>query len=134
MKRLTAPDVVAEQRLAAYVTVTGYFFPDRFPARFEYAGRREARGIAYDVVTVTPEDAPSIDLWLDTESHRLQRLTGQNGDLSYESEIRRYDAVDGVSVPAEMVQTVGGQTIRHKVLTLEFTDVADARFAPPESE
>ncbi|HRX74553.1 MAG TPA: hypothetical protein P5341_10655 [Hyphomonas sp.] len=128
------PETLAAARLGAYITVSGYFYPDRFPAAFEYLGRKTADGIAYDVVTVTPEGAGPIDFWLDAENHRLQRLTGQDGDLAFEGVVRRYDVYNGISVPVELTQTIGGETLEHRVLSYDFTEVPAARFSPPDAE
>jgi hypothetical protein len=128
------PETLAAARLGAYITVSGYFYPDRFPADFEYLGRKTADGVAYDVVTVTPEGAGPIDFWLDTENHRLQRLTGQDGDVPFEGVVRRYDAYNGISVPVEMTQTIGGDVMEHKVLSYDFTAVPEGRFIPPDTQ
>lgn len=126
-------DAVAGARLGAYLSVGGYYFPDRFPATFSFAGRKEADGAAFDVVTVTPEGAAPVDLWLDPETHRLRRLTGMDGGLPFESVVTRYDAYEGVSIPVGLSQTVEGETVSQSVKTYMFTDVPAELFAPPDA-
>ena len=127
-----SPAAVAGARLGAYLTVGGYFYPDRFPASFAYTGRKEAGGIAYDVVTVTPEGAAPVDFWLNTENHRLQRMTGMDGGTPFEGVVNRYDVYEGVSIPVDLTQTIDGDTLSHKVKTYMFTEVPAEMFAPPQ--
>ena len=127
----TSPETLAAARLGAYLTVGGYYWPERFPATFEYDGRKVADGLAYDVVTVTPDGAGPFDIWLDPDNHRLQRLTAMDGDQPFEGVVNTYDVVGGVSFAADTTQTIGGQTMAHKVTLYEFTDVPAEKFTPP---
>ena len=53
VRKSDSSEALAEARLGTYLTIGGYFYPERFPARFEYVGRKQADGADYDVVRVT---------------------------------------------------------------------------------
>lgn len=130
----SSPAGLASARLSTYLTNAAYFYPDRFPAEFVYRGRRETEGVAFDVVSVTPEGGGSVDLWLDVRNHRLQRITGIDGGTSFAGVVERYEVFDGAWIPVAITQTIDGQTMAHTVTSYEFTAVPDARFAPPAGE
>jgi hypothetical protein len=127
----TRPERLPGARLGAYLTIQGYFWPDRFPATFTYQGRREVDGKSYDVVTVTPDQSLPVDLWLDPVTHRLQRLSGGNGKTSFTGVINSYQMIDGIWVMSTGVQTQGTHTETQNVGTYRFEPVPEARFAPP---
>lgn len=122
---------LASARLSAYLTIAAYFYPDRFPAHFEYKGRQTADGRSYDVVTATPADSTPVDFWLDTETHRLQRLSGVDGGAPFLGVVERYQVVDGVWVPFAIRQTVGDHVVTLSLTSYQFTTVPAERFAVP---
>jgi hypothetical protein len=125
---------LSSARLSAYLTIAAYLYPDRFPARFEYKGRQISDGKSYDVVTATPADSAPIDFWLDTETHRLQRLSGIDGGVPFVGVVERYQVVDGVWVPFAIRQTEGDRVITLSLTSYEFTVVPATRFAVPAHE
>lgn len=126
-----SPEGLAGARLGTYLTISGFFYPDRFPARFEYRGRKQADRAAYDVVTVTPAETPPIDLWLDTKTHHLQRITGAVGTTTFTGVVKRYQVVDGVWVPFALSQTEGEHKLALELISVAFGPVPPERFAPP---
>ena len=122
---------VSEARLGTYLTIAAYFYPDRFPARFDYAGLKEAEGETYDVVTVTPEGSPSIDLWLDRTSHLLERISGTDGGLPFSGKVVSYKTIDGAAIAFELHQKMGEHRLELKLSTYSFEAVPPERFAPP---
>ena len=126
-----SPEGVADARLGAYLTVGAYFYPDRFPARFEYAGDRSANGKTYNVVTVTPEGSPSVDLWLDTQTHLLQRISGMDRGTPFYGDVKRYETIDGAKIGFELHQTIGEHQLQLMLKTYRFEAVPAERFAPP---
>lgn len=125
---------LASARLSAYLTVAAYLYPDRFPARFEYKGRQTSEGKSYDVVTVTPIESAPMDFWLDSETHRLYRLSGMDGAAPFIGVVERYQVVDGVYVPFVLQQTEGEHVLTLTLTSYEFVDVDvdTARFAAPD--
>jgi hypothetical protein len=127
----TSPEGVAGARLGTYITIFAFFYPDRFPARFEYRGRKEADGAAYDVVTAAPADTPPVDLWLETRTHRLQRITGAVGTATFTAVVKRYQIVDGAWVPFSLTQTEGEHRLALELESLVYEPIPPERFAPP---
>ena len=102
---LDQPRQLAGVKLSGYLDVQGYFFPDRFPAKFTYGGvRRDNDGI-YDVVSVEPDGIVSIDLWFNQRSHLLARLTGQLGSNAIRGDLNSYRTVSGVPMLRTALQT-----------------------------
>lgn len=128
-------DVSAEglmsARLGTYLTIGGYFYPDRFPASFVYSGAQMANGQTYDVVTVTPVGSVFVDLWLDRESHLLKRISGMDGATPFSGNVTRYEKVDGAMIGYELQQKQGEHTLALTLTGYKFETVAPERFAPP---
>lgn len=129
----TSPQALANARLGAYLTNAAYLYPDRFPARFQYKGRQEADGVAYDVVTVTPADSVPMDFWLDVQTHRLARLSGMDGETPFLGVVERYEEIDGVSVMFASRQQAGDLEMQHTVTLYEFVQVPEERLTQPEA-
>jgi len=68
------PARVRRQRRDAYLSSSGWFLPERFPATIVIAGTEAAEGRRFDVLRITPADAEPFDLWVDRESHRIARI------------------------------------------------------------
>jgi len=96
-------------------------------------GRKQADGADYDVVTVTPADAPSIDLWLDGETHRLLRITGTVGTTSFSGVVKRYQIVDGVWIGFSLEQSEGEHRLTNELTAFVFQAVPPEKFSPPSS-
>ena len=127
----TSPEGLAGARLGTYLTIAAYFYPDRFPARFEYKGRRSADGESFDVVTVTPQDSVPADFWLDVRTHRLRRVSGMDGTTPFYGVVQHEAVVQGVRYGSAMHQVEGSQDMAQTVTLYEFTDVPAERFSPP---
>ena len=127
----TSPSGLSSARLSTYLTISGFFYPDRFPARFESRGRREADGAAYDVVTVTPAGSLPVDLWLDVKTHRLHRISGMDGTMAFAAEVKRSKVIDGIWVPLELSAREGDHALSQEVKSVIWGTVPPERFAPP---
>jgi hypothetical protein len=129
----TSPEGVAAAKRSTYLTISGFFYPDRFPARFEYRGRKEAEGTTYDVVTATPADSLPTDMWLDVRTHRLQRIDGVEGTTKFAGVVKRSEFVDGIWCPFELSQTEGDRHMTQNVTSVVFEAIPPERFAPPSN-
>jgi hypothetical protein len=131
------PEALAGARLNAYLNTRAYFWPERFPAAFEYKGRQEADGKAYDVVAVTPEETFTINLWLDPRTHRLARLTGTNGRANFTGVVETERNVDGVWIMATGIQTMTAGSETHtetySIQSFAFEPVPPERLQTPRS-
>jgi hypothetical protein len=127
----TSPKGLADARLGTYLTIAGFFYPDRFPARFESRGRKEAGGASYDVVTVTPANSIPADLWLDLQTHLLQRITGMDGTTPFAGVVERYEVRDGIQVGMALSHTEGEHRMKQEITSMTYGPVPAERFAPP---
>lgn len=127
----TSEEGVSSARLGAYLTVGGYFYPDRFPARFVYAGTRSANDKTYDVVTATPGGTQPVDFWLDRDTHLLQRISGMDGATPFEGDVGRYETIDGAMIGFELHQKQGDHRMDMTLTHYVFEPVPAQQFAPP---
>jgi hypothetical protein len=138
--------------MASYLAVGGYFYPDRFPAKVKYLGRERAsdakdddgpakasKGPAtaddeqWDVVEVWPDKTLPVNLWLDTETHRLERISGRiSNDETFTSVIEDYRQVDGVWTGFRTTQIDEEHTVKQTRMTFAFEAVPPERFSPPK--
>jgi hypothetical protein len=76
---LTDPDSLRQGVTTAYVNIRGFFYPDRFPARFRYLREVSDGGRAFDVIEVAPKGGLAFPLWFDRKTHRLARIIDEDG-------------------------------------------------------
>jgi hypothetical protein len=130
------PQQLAGTKLSGYLDVQGYFFPDRFPAQFTYAGVREAEGRRYDVVVVTPAGGNPIDLWFEPRTHLLKRLSGKLGPATVQGDITQYQTIAGLKVMRTALQTMtapsGAHTESQNVAVYRFEPIPPERLAIPK--
>jgi hypothetical protein len=126
----TSPAELADQKMSAYMTVGGYFYPTRFPAKFAYLGRKSAGAKSFDVVEVTPEGASSADLWLDTATHRMARFTAAPGAEKAYTEILEYRVVAGTWIGFKNRQIEGPHKMVQTLATYDYVPLDPARFSP----
>jgi hypothetical protein len=72
-----AQDSEAALRTAAtdaWINARGWWFADRHPATIDALGRREADGLAFDVLQCVPAGGGRVELWFDASSHLLARI------------------------------------------------------------
>ena len=119
---------------AAYRDRLAFWSPERAPARITYKERAEADGAAFHVIRITPEGGRAFELWINTETHLIERLVEREAqELRTEIYMDMRD-VQGVKIPFR-VRASRTEARRDEVVTvdlLEFNQpVADARFARP---
>jgi hypothetical protein len=87
---------LADRRQSAYISMNGYYFPERFPAHFTYMGKQQDRGRDYDIVRAEPEGARGIDLWFDSQTHLLSRMVDYAGAPPVTVTVSDYRDIGGV--------------------------------------
>ncbi len=119
---------VRRQRRDAWLSSFGWFLPRRMPASYS-APRVETRdGRIFDVLTVSPRDASSAELWVDRATHRVARLVAG----AEHAELSDYRIFGGVCVPTRGVQDDGDPShrIALHILSVETGPVPPATFEP----
>jgi hypothetical protein len=85
-----------------YLSVNGFFFPDRFPATFRYLRKAREAGKKFDVIEVAPEGGRSFEAWFDVRTHLIRRVVDNK-------------AVPPITVEADDYRKVGDYTIAFKL-------------------
>lgn len=99
------PDALREATLTDYLSINGFFFPDRFPATFRYLREASEAGDRFDVLEITPAGARPLEIWFDRRSHLIRRVVDTRG-------------TPPATVEASDYRTVGGLTVAYKLITL----------------
>ncbi len=102
----------------AYRDRLAFWYPERAEARIAYKERAEADGAIFDVIRITPEGGRPFELWINTETHLIERLvereaTGVRTELYMDMR-----SVQGVTLPFRVrASRDGGQ--RDEIVTVE---------------
>jgi hypothetical protein len=123
--------VLKGERLGTYMTVSGYLYPERFPASFSDLGRKQADGKSFDVVMVTPRDASSAELWLDAGTHRLARVKMADGPAVAEGEVGDWREVDGTWIGYALTIREAGHEVRLQLTDFQYVPAEEALFTSP---
>jgi hypothetical protein len=128
--RTADPAMNRDARTDAYITIGGYFSPDRFPAVFRARGRRTENGRTYDVVETIPAGGSMVDLWLDTASHRLGRITtdAHRNAFADNSDNRE---IDGTWIGFHSRQVESGHHLELRLESYRYVPLNPARFVAP---
>jgi hypothetical protein len=73
------PASLREGIVTNYLSVNGFFFPDRFPARFNYLREVREAGKRRYVIEITPQGGRSFEAWFDSRTHLIQRVVDSHG-------------------------------------------------------
>jgi hypothetical protein len=119
----------------AYLDNLAYLQPDAGGATVFYAGRRSESGKSYDVLAVTPPRGSELDLWIDRQTHLIERVTAAVGIISSTTTFSNYRRVDGVTYPFLIrSQSSSGNSETTQLSSLEVnTDVAARMRAPAQA-
>lgn len=120
----------------AYRQAYAFFWPGRFPATFEFAGRRWRGTQRFDTVKITPQGADPFELWIDHRTHLIAREVDSNGVAPGTQVFADYRRVGGVRLPFSIRESKGAaQTGFLSALTLRSVTTGgplpQAAFAPP---
>jgi len=119
------------ERLGTWMTLSGYLYPDRFPASYQYIGRRRLRGRPYDVVLATPADADPVQLWLDPTTHRVAHIDAATKDGRIVGDISDYRLVSGTWVGFAIDVLQAGQLTHLRIGSFSYIPLSQAQLAPP---
>jgi hypothetical protein len=127
------PETVREAVTTAYVSINGYFFPRRFPARFRYLQAASEGGRAFDVVEASPEGGRAFQLWFDRGSHLLARVVDDQGSPPVSVELSDHRRIGRVLVAFRgVVRTQAGAVIDEgRVGSVVYRSVPARTFDPP---
>lgn len=132
----TGKESIADGIGTAYRAAYAFFWPERFPATFDDAGRKSLDGREFDVVRVTPARAQPFEVWIDRRTHLIAREVDLGGAMPATQTFTDYRPVDGVLLPFS-VRESNGDAALDTVYTLTHQAagpaLASSAFAPPTS-
>ncbi len=116
----------------AYLDNLRYLRPDAGGAVVVYAGQRSAESRQYDVLAVTPPQGSELDLWIDSRTHLIERVTATFGVVSTTTVFSNYRRVDGLLYPfASSTQTSMGNSFAERVSNVELNAPVAERMRVP---
>jgi hypothetical protein len=92
------PDSVRESIVTNYLSINGFFFPDRFPATIKYLRAAREADRRFDVIEITPEGGRSLEIWFDSRTHLIQRVVDNHGTPPVRVEAGDYRRVGGLTI------------------------------------
>ncbi len=99
------PASLREGIVTNYLSINGFFFPDRFPARFEYLRKAREAGRKFHVIEIKPDGGRPFEAWFDARTHLIQRVVDSK-------------AVPPVTVEAADYRRVGEYRVAFKLTVL----------------
>lgn len=98
------PDATARELAvnASYRDRLAFWYPERARARITYKERAEADGAVFDVIRITPEGGRPFELWINTETHLVERLVEREAIAVRTERYMDLREVQGVLVPFRM--------------------------------
>ncbi|HEX8668916.1 MAG TPA: hypothetical protein VF727_11170 [Allosphingosinicella sp.] len=127
------PEALQEAIVTAYLTNNGFYFPDRFPARFRHAREAVEGGRIFDVVEIAPEGGRPLQFWFDRSTRLIDRVVDTRGTPPVTVKAGDYRRVGGVTVAFALtvVAPDGKEIDRGRVTSLRCGSVDEALFDPP---
>jgi hypothetical protein len=127
------PPHLAEARQSAYGSTFAFFFPRRFPARFEYLGAQADAAASFDVVRVTPRGSTPMEVWVDRSTHLIARFVDRTGPTPVTANLSDYRQVGDIRQPFRIDVGDGDPTHSEKgqVESVVLESVARNKFDPP---
>jgi hypothetical protein len=124
----TSKETLAQAIQDAYRTGYGFYFPQRFPAKREYAGTRTADGKSYEAVKLTPQGAEPFEVWFDPTTHRIAREVQLTGAMPHTFIVSDFAPFGALQVPKKTIDRVG-----HDPKFDTVTEVTGLSFVGPQS-
>ena len=127
------PASIREAVTTAFVSNTGYFFPDRFKAASRYLREVADDGRTFDVIGVEPQGGRAAELWFDRGTHLLSRIGDPDGPQPVLVRLSDFRKVGSVLVAFHAVVTSpdGKVLDEAQVRTVEYLTLPAATFDPP---
>ncbi|MBY0304810.1 MAG: hypothetical protein K2W86_06625 [Sphingomonas sp.] len=127
------PAGIEEGIVTDYLSINGFFFPDRFPATFTYLRAAKEADRRFDVIEITPKGGRALEVWFDRKTHLIQRVVDTHGSPAVRVEARNYRSVAGLSVAynLDVFGPDGAVADRGVVTSFQCGLIDNAAFDPP---
>jgi len=131
----TSGEAIAQAIQDAYRGGYAFFFPRRYPSTREDAGTRQAGGVSYAAVKITPQGAEPFEIWFDPVTHMIAREVQLTGTQPHTFILSDFFRVEGVLVPRKTIDRVGNDPRFDTVSTASAIDFPApqpaSRYEPP---
>jgi len=119
----------------AYRTAMAYWFPQRWVAQIECAGKREEQGKSFEALRITPQGGRPFDLWIETTTHLFDRTVEKADIETRTTYFADYRTVQGVKAPFA-VRSSNGEQQYDQFFTLDKVEfnapIQEAQFRMPQ--
>lgn len=125
---------IGEAILTNYLSINGFFFPDRFPAKITYVRLAREGTKTFDVIELTPTGSRTLEIWFDARTHLISRVLDSHAPTPVRVEASDYRQSEGLTV-AYKLETFGpdGALLDRGVVTsFRCGAIDDSVFAPPK--
>ncbi|MFI4902263.1 MAG: PDZ domain-containing protein [Burkholderiales bacterium] len=125
---------------AAYRDQLAFWFPSRHPATIVVKSHEHADDADFIVVAITPQGGREFDLWINADTHLIERMTEREAEAMRTEYYMDFREVQGVRVPFRVRATRGDPRF-DEIITIDALDfdapatpVDFARPAPPPAD
>ena len=128
------PASLREAIVTNYLSINGFFFPDRFPATFRLVRAAVEGGRRFDIVEITPKGGRPLEVWFDSHTHLIRRVVDTQGTPAVTVEASDYRrGADGLMVAyrLDVFGPDGSVMDRGSVASFQCGPIDPAIFAPP---
>ncbi len=128
------PASLQEAIVTNYLSINGFFFPDRFPAAFRFVRAAAEGARRFDIVAITPKGGRPLEVWFDSRTHLIQRVVDTQGTPAVRVEASDYRrGADGLMVAyrLDVFGPDGSVVDRGAVASFHCGPIDPAIFAPP---
>ena len=119
----------------AYREGYAFFFPRRFASTREYVGTRQADGVSYPAVKITPQGAEPFEVWFDPSTHRVAREVQLTGPQPHTFIFANFFRIEGLLAPKQTIDRVGNDPKYDTVTTVTAIELGGpqlaSRYEPP---
>jgi hypothetical protein len=84
------PESLREGLVTDYLSISGFYFPERFPATFKYLRSAREAGRRFDVIEITPRGGRALEIWFDARTHLIKRVMDRHGFPAVTAEASNY--------------------------------------------
>lgn len=128
-------DSVREAIVTNYLSINGFYFPDRFPATFKYLRSAKEAGRKFDVLEIAPSGGRAFEIWFDRKTHFIKRVIDKQGTPPTKVEADDYRNVDGLTV-AYKLNVIGpeGQIADRGAVTSFYCGPIESSIFDPPAE
>lgn len=117
-----------------YLSINGFFFPDRFPATLRFVRAAAEGGRRFEIVEITPKGGRPLEVWFDSRTHLIQRVVDTQGAPAVRVEASDYRRGAGglmVAYRLHVFAPDGSVMDRGTVASFQCGPIDPTIFAPP---